>query len=88
MEEQSQQEFQYAVLRAGYELRTRHGHEGFDEHALEQILHQAGMQDIPEGSVREACEGLKRAGLFEEAGYGTFSITITGIDQVEGEGER
>ena len=89
MEEHDTRESRDAVLQAGYELHRLQGYEAFNGATISHFLNQEGMQDLPTASIRRACEYLLEEGLFAEANYGTsFSITASGIDQVEGDRER
>lgn len=89
MEEYDTQESRDAVLHAGYELHIRQGYEAFNGAMISNFLKQEGVQELPTASIRRACEYLLEEGLFTEAHYGTsFTITVSGIDQVEGERER
>lgn len=89
MEEYNPREFRNTVLQAGYGLYEREGLNYFGEYDIEQFLNQAGMQDIPSGRIRQACDHLLEDGKFRETEVGgTFAITNSGIDQVEGERER
>lgn len=89
MEEQSQREFRNTVLYVGYDLYERQGRNYFDEHGIEEFLNQAGMQDIPSGRIEQACNYLLEDGMFRRTELvGTYAITNSGIDQMEGERER
>lgn len=89
MEEYNTREFQDVVLQAGDALHERESHNYFSEYDIEQFLNQSGMQNIPSGSVREACERLVELGQFRRTEvHGGFAITPSGKDQVEGDRER